>query len=53
MVRGRTRAGLATRRSRRWIAEHLGLLITGACGVGKSWLPCALAQKACRDGYSG
>jgi DNA replication protein DnaC len=32
-----------------WIAEHQNLLITGPCGVGKSWLACALAHKACRD----
>jgi DNA replication protein DnaC len=38
--------------SYRWIAEHRGLLVTGPCGVGKSWLSCALAQKACRDGYT-
>ena len=36
----------------RWIAEHRNLLITGPCGVGKSWLSCALAQRACRDGYT-
>ncbi|WP_213290078.1 ATP-binding protein, partial [Bradyrhizobium sp. sGM-13] len=36
----------------RWIAEHRGLLVTGPCGIGKSWLACALAQKACRDGYT-
>ena len=36
----------------RWIADHRNLLVTGKCGVGKSWLSCALAQKACRDGYS-
>ena len=36
----------------RWIAEHRNLLITGPCGIGKSWLSCALAQKACRDGYT-
>jgi DNA replication protein DnaC len=36
----------------RWIAEHRNLLVTGPCGVGKSWLSCALAQKACRHGYT-
>ena len=36
----------------RWIAEHRSLMVTGPCGVGKSWLSCALAQKACRDGYT-
>ena len=36
----------------RWIADHRNLLVTGKCGVGKSWLSCALAQKACRDGYT-
>src|SRR5215472_15844178 len=33
----------------KWIAEHRNLLVTGPCGIGKSWLACALAQKACRD----
>ncbi len=36
----------------RWIAEKRGLLITGPCGVGKTWLACALGQKACRDNAS-
>src|SRR6266480_716745 len=36
----------------KWIAEHRNLLVTGPCGIGKSWLSCALAQKACRDGYT-
>lgn len=35
-----------------WVAEHLNLLITGPTGVGKSYLACALAQKACREGYT-
>jgi len=36
----------------RWIAEHRNLQITGPCGVGKTWLGCALGQKACRDDYT-
>jgi DNA replication protein DnaC len=36
----------------RWIADARNLLVTGPCGIGKSWLSCALASKACRDGYS-
>lgn len=35
-----------------WIKKHLNLLITGPTGVGKTWIACALAQKACREGYS-
>lgn len=36
----------------RWIEAHQNLLVTGPCGVGKTWLACALGQKACRDGKS-
>jgi DNA replication protein DnaC len=35
-----------------WLREHLNVLITGPTGIGKSWIACALAQKACRDGFS-
>ena len=33
----------------RWIKERRNLMITGPCGLGKTWLACALGQKACRD----
>jgi DNA replication protein DnaC len=36
----------------RWIANKPNLLVGGKCGLGKTWLACALAQKACREGYS-
>ena len=36
----------------RWIRDHLNVLITGPAGVGKSWISCALAHSACRNGYS-
>jgi DNA replication protein DnaC len=35
-----------------WITERRNLLITGASGLGKSWLACALGQKACRQDIS-
>lgn len=36
--------------SGRWLGEHLNILITGPTGVGKTYLACALAQQACRQG---
>lgn len=35
----------------RWVDAHHSVLITGATGVGKTFLACALAQQACRRGY--
>lgn len=36
----------------RWLKEHNNVLLIGPTGVGKTYLACALAQKACRQGYS-
>jgi DNA replication protein DnaC len=35
----------------RWIEAHHNVVITGATGVGKTYLACAFAQQACRLGY--
>ena len=34
-----------------WVREHQNVIITGATGVGKSYLACALAHRACMEGY--
>lgn len=36
----------------RWVSDGENVLITGATGLGKTWIACALADKACREGYS-
>ena len=36
----------------RWVHEGLNVIINGPTGVGKTWIACALAQKACREGYT-
>jgi DNA replication protein DnaC len=35
-----------------WVHNHEHVFVLGPTGVGKSFVACALAQKACRDGYS-
>lgn len=35
----------------RWVAEHQTVIVTGATGTGKSYVACALAHQACRNGY--
>jgi len=35
----------------RWVAEHQNILVTGPTGVGKTFVACALAQQACRQGH--
>ena len=32
-----------------WLRQHFNVLITGPTGIGKSWLACAFANKACRE----
>lgn len=45
----RQMAGLA---SCEWIRARQTVLITGSCGIGKTWIACSLANAACRQGLS-
>lgn len=35
-----------------WVKEHNNILIVGSTGTGKTYLACALAHKACLEGYT-
>jgi DNA replication protein DnaC len=50
--RGLDRAVFARLVAGDWIDRHENVLITGAAGLGKSWIACALGHKACRDNRS-
>ncbi len=50
--RGLDKALMSRLATGQWIGEHLNVIITGPTGVGKTWIACALAHKACRDGFT-
>ncbi len=35
-----------------WIQDHHNLIVTGPSGTGKTYLACALVERACRRGFS-
>lgn len=51
-ARGLDKTQLAALSGCDWIRQGQSLLLTGATGVGKTWLACAFAQHACRQGFS-
>jgi DNA replication protein DnaC len=50
--RGIDRSSLLSLAACSWIRDHQNLIICGPTGIGKTFLACALANKACREGYS-
>ena len=50
--RGLSKAVVARLAICQWITNKQNLLITGPTGTGKTWLACAFANQACRQGHS-
>lgn len=50
--RGLDKALITQLATGQWIREALNLLVLGPTGVGKTWIACALAHQACRQGYT-
>ena len=50
--RGLDRAVVLSLASGHWIAAHQNCIITGPTGSGKTFLACALAERACRQGHT-
>jgi DNA replication protein DnaC len=50
--RGLIKAKLLELSRSQWLRQRLNLLITGSTGCGKTYIACALAHRACLDGYT-
>jgi DNA replication protein DnaC len=50
--RGLDRALILELASCHWVRHHHNVLITGPTGIGKSFIACALAHKACLEGFT-
>jgi DNA replication protein DnaC len=50
--RGLDRRLMRTLATSEWVRQHQHILLLGPTGMGKTWLACAWAQKACRDGFT-
>ena len=50
--RGLDKALMQSLATCQWVSDRLNILITGPTGVGKTWLACALAHSACRQGHT-
>ncbi|WP_199545415.1 IS21-like element helper ATPase IstB [Paraburkholderia kururiensis] len=50
--RGLDRALLARLLTGEWIRERQNVILVAPTGLGKTWLACAIANQACRQGFS-
>lgn len=50
--RGLERSTVMSLALNQWVKSHHNILVTGPTGAGKTYLACALGQRACRDGHS-
>jgi DNA replication protein DnaC len=50
--RGLDKALVLSLATAEWLRRHRNVLITGPTGTGKTYLACALAHQACREGFS-
>lgn len=50
--RGLDKALITQLATGQWIRERLNVILLGPTGVGKTWIGCALAHHACRQGYT-
>jgi len=51
-VRGLNQSVILALATCQWIKAHQNVLLVGPSGVGKTYLACALAHKACLEGYT-
>lgn len=51
-ARGLSKSVMLDLATSRWATAHQNVIITGPTGLGKSYIACALGNKACRDGMT-